>query len=310
MTPDPIPRPLPLAGVRVVLLRSVDRSGPMVRELRSRGADVLLLPLIDFVTPEDGGPLDTALDLLSDGGFAWLLVTSSTTVSALKQRSEARGGALAGALHPGTRIAAVGDATAGALAAEGIRVDLVPERAGEGRSAAGLAAAFARLTPDGRILLPQTDLAAGTLERTLVGQGWDVLRVTAYQTVTHPADPARRITAGSAPDRSGVGPLGSGHAGATTGTELDREGFWAAAGAGAVDAVVFTSPSTVRQLSDGSPAPWQGTLPGGLAAVMIGAATADEAAKYGIRGGTVAVEPTPVGIADAIAAAVRDHPRS
>ena len=310
MTPDPGPGPLPLAGVRVVLLRSADRSGPMVRELRSRGAGVQLLPLIDFVTPEDGGPLDAALDLLCDGGFAWLLVTSSTTVRALKQRSEARGGALLAALHPGTRIAAVGDATAGALAAEGIRVDLVPESTGEGSSAAGLAAAFARLTPDGRILLPQADLAAGTLERALAGQGWDVLRVTAYQTVTHPADPARRITAGSAPARSGAGLSGPSHVGAPTGAELDREGFWAAAGAGAVDAVVFTSPSTVRQLSDGSPAPWQGTLPGGLAAVMIGAATADEAAKRGIRGGTVAIEPTPAGIADAIAVAVRDHPRS
>ncbi|MHA7153707.1 uroporphyrinogen-III synthase [Arthrobacter sp. TMN-50] len=312
MTPVPAPDPLPLDGVRVVLLRGADRSGPVVEELLSRGASVRLLPLIDFVTPEDAGPLDAALDLLRNGGFAWLLVTSSTTVRALKQRSAERGGDLAAALHPSTRIAAVGQATAGALAAESIRVDLVPGKVDGGSSAAGLAAAFARLAPEGRILLPQADLAAETLGRALIGQGWDLLRVTAYLTVPYPADPGRRITADIAPYRAGSDTPEANDAGAhaDTVTELDRDGFWAAAGAGDVDAVVFTSPSTVRQLSDGAPAAWPGTLPTGLAAVMIGATTADEAAKYGMPGGAVAAQPTPAGIADAIAAAVREHPPS
>ncbi|MHA7275071.1 uroporphyrinogen-III synthase [Arthrobacter sp. Hz1] len=314
MTPDPILGLPPLDGVRVVLLRGADRSGPVVEELRSRGASVQLLPLIDFVTPDDDAPLDAALDLLREGGFTWLLLTSSTTVRALKQRSAARGEDLTAALHPGTRIAAVGEATARALAAEGIRVDLVPGSVGEGSSGAGLAATFARLTPEGRILLPQADLAAETLGRALIDQGWELLRVTAYQTVAYPADPARRITPDIAPDRPAPGPRGASRADTVaaidTVTELDRDGFWAAVDAGDVDAVVFTSPSTVRRLSDGAPVSWAGILPAGPAAVMIGATTADEAAKYGIPGGAVAVEPTPAGIADAIAAAVRDHPRS
>lgn len=309
MTPDPVSGSLPLEGIRVVLLRGADRSGPMVRELRARGASVQLLPLIDFVTPADGGPLDAALDQLRDGGFDWLLVTSVTTVRSLKQRAEAHGGGLAAALHASTRLAAVGEATAGALAVEGIRVHLVPGRVGEESSAAGLAAAFSQLRPTGRILLPQADLAAETLGRRLADQGWDVQRVTAYQTVTYPADPARRITADSALDPLGAAVEGGSSVDPNTDavTELDREGFWAAAGAGAVDAVVFTSPSTVRQLLDGAPGSWPGPLPGGLAAVLIGATTADAAATYGIPGGTIAVEPSPEGIADAIAAAVRDR---
>lgn len=291
---------LPLDGVSTVLLRGADQAGPIVGELTLRGATVKLLPLIDFEIPQDTGPFDEALHLLGEGAFSWLLVTSSTTVRALKQRSAHLGLDLVGGIPLRTRVAAVGEATAGTLAAEGYRVDLVPGRTGRESAASGLAAALGALQAGGRVLLPQADLAADTLERSLSEQGWDVLRVIAYRTVAYPASVDRRLTAQIVPasERSGPGAV-------STAAELDPAAFWTAAGEGAVDAVVFTSPSTVRRLSEQSPGISGGNFPAGLAAVMIGASTAAEAVRWGIPVAAVAVEPTPTGIADAVAVAVQ-----
>ncbi len=297
----------------MVLLRGAEHAVRTVGELHSRGAAVQLLPLIDFETPEDSALLEAALDDLAGGAFSWLVATSSTTVRALKQQLARRGLALGSAVPSGTRIAAVGEATAGALFAEGLRADLVPDRTGLESSAVGLAAAFSGLAPEGRILLPQADIAADTLERLLSGQGWDLVQITAYRTVSYPADPSRRITASVGPG----GPAehdGTGASGPEAPDrcpelpELDPAGFWTAVAAGAIDAVVFTSPSTVRRLSERTThSPAEG-FPAGLAAVMIGASTAAEAQRCGIPIAAVAADPTPAGIADAIAAAMQDHP--
>ncbi|MBE0008734.1 MULTISPECIES: uroporphyrinogen-III synthase [unclassified Arthrobacter] len=305
MTPAPASGALPLDGVSTVLLRGADQAGPIVGELALRGATVKLLPLIDFEIPDDTGPLDAALHRLQSGGFSWLVVTSSTTVRALKQRSAHLGLDLPGGLPRHTRVAAVGEATASALAAEGYRVDLVPGRTGQESAASGLAAALRTLPPEGQVLLPQADLAADTLERSLSGQGWDVHRVIAYLTVAYPAAPGRRLTTLVPPEAERDAPTS---AATSAPTELDPAGFWAAVADGAVDAVVFTSPSTVRRLGEQKPKPSGANFPAGLAAVMIGASTAAEAVRWGIPVAAVAEEPTPAGIADAVAAAVRDHP--
>ncbi len=299
MIPAPASGALPLDGVSTVLLRGADQAGLIVGELTSRGATVKLLPLIDFELPQDTAPLDAALGSLREGGYHWLIVTSSTTVRALKQRSAHLGLDLPGGIPRHTRIAAVGEATASALAAEGYRVDLVPGRSGQESSASGLAAALGMLPPMGRVLLPQADLAADTLERSLREQGWDVLRVIAYRTVAYPAVAAQRLTTeiSLASERGVPRP-------ASTETELDPAGFWAAVADGAVDAVVFTSPSTVRRLSERRPGPSGKDFPAGLAAVMIGASTAAEAVRWGIPVASVAVEPTPAGIADAVTVAI------
>ncbi|MFD1847918.1 uroporphyrinogen-III synthase [Arthrobacter flavus] len=312
MNPAPTSGNHTLEGVRVVLLRGADQAVRTAGELHSRGAAVQLLPLIDFETPDDSELFDAALKGLASGAFSWLVVTSSTTVRALKQQLARRGLGLSSAVPSGTRIAAVGEATAGALFAEGLRADLVPDRTGHESSAAGLAAAFRGLTPEGRILLPQADIAADTLERLLVGQGWDLVQVTAYRTVAYPADPSRRITASVGASRAvrddETGASGRGASGSRPELpELDPAGFWAAVTAGAIDAVVFTSPSTVRRLSEQTPfSPIEG-FPAGLAAVMIGASTAAEARRCGIPIAAVAADPTPAGIADAIAAAMQEH---
>lgn len=89
------------------------------------------------------------------------------------------------------RWAAVGPATAQALATRGVAVDLVPAVA----TGAGLAEAFpaapahrasAHPAPTApRVLLPLGDLAADTVRAGLVAKGWAVDVVTAYRTVAH-----------------------------------------------------------------------------------------------------------------------------
>lgn len=192
----------PLAGRRVLLTRSPDRAGAMAAALAAAGAEPLLLPLIDFARAADQAALARALDRLAAGEYAWLVVSSITTVRALKQFAAERGVSLGAVIPPGVRIATIGPSSRAVLEAEGLRVDLAPE----GRqSAEGLVELWAAADDGGaagadgagmiRVLIPQSDLAGPTLEAGLDALGWDVDAVTVYRTVDYPAEPAERLTA-------------------------------------------------------------------------------------------------------------------
>lgn len=276
-----------LAGLTVILPRTPDRAAPMVEELRRHGAAVSLMPLIDFQFPADTTALDTALKSLRNGRFAWVVFTSVTTVRAMVRRCAALGVPAATAVPGGTRIAAVGTGTRQALEEIGLDVDLMPE--GD-HSARGLAASWPHpedSDPEGaalRILLPQADLADPALRTDLDGLGWDVHAVTAYCTVDYPAAGVRFT-----PEVSSSEDL------------LTPEAF-AAAPAGP-RAVVLTSPSIVRRfLRLCSPVPPQTLL------VAIGDSTAAQMAQQGLSPHAVAAQPTPAGIARALAVAVSTGP--
>jgi len=76
--------------------------------LRESGAIPVIAPLINFASADDAPALAEALDRLQAGAFDWVVVTSATTVDVLAGQ-EVR-------IPPGTRIAAVGETTAAALA--------------------------------------------------------------------------------------------------------------------------------------------------------------------------------------------------
>lgn len=275
----PAQRTTDLHGLRVVLLRSADRAGGMVQELIRRGAEVQLLPLIDFEFPQNTGALDAALG--QPEGYDWLVVTSITTVSALKQRADALRTDLP-ALLGSLRIAAVGTMTLRALEAERLHVSLVPHN---DQSAVGLLAELPAGT--GRILLPQADLADKSLEQGLTAKGWNVDAVVAYRTVDYPAAAEHRLTV--------PGVIAGGTAQAHV---LDRAGLQAALAAGTIDAVVVSSPSIAKRFA---------AVAGAEAAVAIVAIGARTAAAIDVLGQQVAgtaAAPTPEGIADAVAAAV------
>ena len=138
--------------------------------------------------------------------YDWLLFTSANAVEAVVRRLEALG--LSPEALQGPSIAAVGPATARAVERRlGLAVDLIPPKAvGESLLAA------LPIPPGQRVLLPRAAKARDVLPDGLRARGVRVDVVTAYETV-----------------------LGQG------GDDLP-----AALRAGQVDAITFTSPSTIR----------------------------------------------------------------
>ena len=138
------------------------------------GATVVHVPLIEVGDPADGGvQLRAALARLA--AFDWLVVTSA---------NGARRAGPAAAGHPALRLAAVGPATAAALAAAAGRdVDLVPAEA----RAEGLLAEFP--PPPARVLLAQADRARRMLADGLAAGGHTVESVIAYRTVARRPSP-------------------------------------------------------------------------------------------------------------------------
>lgn len=169
-----------LTGRRIVTTRDV--AGPLDERLAELGAEVVHLPLIEILPPDDGGAtLARALGEQPGGAPDWVVVTSRHGAAAL------------GAHAPiPARTAAVGRTTADALErAWGRPVDLVPTT----QHAAGLVEAFASRVDDSspcRILVAQADRAEPTLVEGLRRLGHEVEVVVAYRTLIRPPDPGRR----------------------------------------------------------------------------------------------------------------------
>jgi uroporphyrinogen-III synthase len=139
----------PLARRTVLVTRPADQSVDLVRRLRRLGATVLLAPAIQVV-PLRSAALTAALRDLSAGRFAWITLTSRSTVEMLTTRvdpSDVR-----------AKVAAIGEGTAGAFRAWARRApDLMPT--------SFTTAALARAFPlgDGRVLCARADIAPAGL---------------------------------------------------------------------------------------------------------------------------------------------------
>jgi len=161
----------PEAGTRpVVVTRAESPDGPLSRELRSLGLEVLSWPAVS-VTPADSKALDEALARLES--FAWIVFASRHAVAAVLERTPKPPAQL--------RVAAVGRATALTLRQRGWPVHLVPEEA----NAAALISAFAaqRLAEAGtRVLYPASSRALPTIAAGLRELGAVVTQVEAYRT--------------------------------------------------------------------------------------------------------------------------------
>ncbi len=177
----------PLAGWRVLVPRGGKWGDSVAATVRGYGGIPVIAPLINFASTDDPTALANALHELEDGQYAWIVVTSATTVDVLNaQRVK---------VPEGTRIAAVGETTAAALQLAGYRVDFVP---GADNSARGLVKEWPDSGIRGRVLIPQSDLAEPTLVAGLQKLGFDVEFVTAYRTVGVPvsAEVARDVASG------------------------------------------------------------------------------------------------------------------
>ncbi|MBN9327922.1 MAG: uroporphyrinogen-III synthase [Cellulomonas sp.] len=212
----------PLEGLRVLVPRPASGSADAEAALRVAGAEPVVVPLVRTEAVDDPTVLDAALADLRAGRYAWLAVTSAAAVGALVGRALESAEAL-GDVVGRTKVAAVGPATARALATVGVTADLV------GTSGAR-ALADAWPTPDvagARVLFPRGDLAGPELADGRRAGGWAVDDVVAYRTVP----------AGPAPD--------------------DVVDAWRD---GSISAALLTSPSTVRALAARLGPPPSGTL--------------------------------------------------
>ena len=160
------------------------RGGPwgdsVAAALRAKGATPVIAPMTNFVPAPDTEDLTSALAELAAGAFDWVTLTSSTTVDVLN--------AYRATIPPSTRIAAVGETTASALAAIGYRADLTP---GEENTARGLLEAWESATGGVvplRVLTLRSQVAVPVLTDGLKRIGHDVRSVVAYRTVGVPVD--------------------------------------------------------------------------------------------------------------------------
>ncbi|WP_322796847.1 uroporphyrinogen-III C-methyltransferase [Tepidiforma sp.] len=169
----------PLAGRSVVVTRSRSQSSALAEMLRNLGADVIEAPAI-AITLRPGA---ITIDERSAGRWDWIVVTSQNSAAALFAALDAAGRDIRAL---GTaRIAAVGEATAAALAARSVRPDFLPSRA----TSAVLAEELPRVN-GARVLLPISALAGPELEDALRRRGAHVERIDAYHTTPVPLDPA------------------------------------------------------------------------------------------------------------------------
>ncbi len=168
----------PLFGRNVVVTRARTQASGLARRLEGLGARVIEVPAIAIEAPADGGAaLDAAASSLGIGGYGWVAFTSANAVEALMGRiPDAR--ALAG-----VKVAAVGGATAEALARYRIVADLLPSHS----DAQGLLDVWP-LERSGKVLFPRAAAGRDVLENGLRDRGWEVDVIEAYRTV-HPKAP-------------------------------------------------------------------------------------------------------------------------
>lgn len=182
------PVPADLDGARVFVLRGSEWGEQVAQQIRRRGGEARVVPLLDVrltVSPA----LRSHLEDWARGGYDWLLLTSVNAVRAVEAAGPDLGPSGSDASGRTPRVAAVGPATERAAVQAGLPVSLTPESdfSTEGllevlRDAAGPAPL--------RFLFPVSDLTDQRMQEALGADGHEVVRVTAYETraVAPPAD--------------------------------------------------------------------------------------------------------------------------
>ena len=173
----------PLAGKTVVVTRARAQASDLRAALELMGARVIEMPVIRIAPVAIGGEDDAAL--AQAGAYDLIIFTSANGVDAMAARMAQRG-LDARSLRPEQMIVAIGPATAAALAAHGIRADLVPERfVGE-----AVLEALETIPVDGRrVLIARARDARSVVADGLRARGALVDDIAVYETLAErPAD--------------------------------------------------------------------------------------------------------------------------
>ena len=198
-----------LAGKRILVTRAREQAEKTAALVRARGGEPVLLPSIELHPPKDPAAVEDALSRAAT--FAWVAFTSENGVEWTWKVIEGMKPSPGAGIFGEAKLAAIGPSTAAAMEKRGLRPDVVAaESKGEGLAAAVLAA----MAPGESLLLLRAQVARDAFPDALVGAGHPVEVVAVYETRPASGPEVTRIVA-----------------------ELER---------GAIDAVTFTSASTVE----------------------------------------------------------------
>lgn len=248
-----------LAGRRIVVTRAREQAQDLARALEAHGATVILAPVIRIEPAADLEPLRSALARLAT--YRWIVFTSQNTVSIVLDQIPQSGSGLGA-----TSVAAVGTATADALARRGVTAAAVPEEF-VGEALADAIAARDPALSGARVLIPSAQDAREALADGLRRHGAKVESIAVYRTVTAATD---------------LGPVAA---------DLL---------AGRIDAVTFTSSSTVRAFVE--LAGRDAATSSRYVAAAIGPVTATTARALGLKDVIVAEPHTADGLVAALSA--------
>lgn len=257
----------PLLGRGVLVTRAREQASTLVEALESLGACCYQFPTIKVEALADQGPVHKELGRLS--AYDWLIFTSVNGVCFFWQFLEDQG-ADARSLA-GNKVAAIGPATAAALADRGVRADFVPGKYVAEEIVNGLLDLGIR---GQRVLIPRAMKAREVLPDQLSRAGVQVKVLPVYQTVLASND-SRKVV-----------------------ENLKR---------GAIQYLTFTSSSTVEnffQLLD--PGLIKGFQPG-LRLACIGPITARTLENHGFQADILAREYTIPGLVSALQADVLEE---
>ena len=256
---SPSTDPRPLAGRTVVVTRAAPQAPRFAQLLEAAGARVLQAPTIAIEPPPSWEPLDTALAALAS--FTWIIFTSVNGVTMVDRRL-GRGASWAALARK--RVAAIGPATAEALAEHGVRVEVVPD---EYRAEALIERLRGQVAAGERVLLARASQTRDVLVTELRRLGAAVTEVPAYVT--------KKVEDGS-------------------------NGLREALASGAVDVVTFTSSSTARNFAELFTEEERRAWLGKVTVASIGPITAATAAEYGLTTDVMPAEYTIPALARAI----------
>jgi len=233
----------PLWQQTIIVTRAREQASGLVDGLQTLGARVLQCPTIRVEELTDYSTLDAAIDELS--AFDWIVFTSTNGVQNFWHRLRVRG--LDARNLGNAKIAAIGPATAEALAAIGLIADFVPTSSVSEDVATGL---IEKGVAGQRILIARAVEGREVLQDKLSEAGAIVTVAPCYQTV---------------PDHS------------------NAAAARAALQAGEVNWVTFTSSSTVKNFIDAIGADIVRETRASFRVACIGPITAQTAKEHGLE---------------------------
>lgn len=250
----------PLFGKTIVVTRPERQAGSFIKALEEKGAEPFALPVIETVPPDDWAPLDKALDRLGD--YYGLIFTSVNGVEFFMRRLKESNRDICEL--KGVRIYAIGPKTGQAVRDLGLRLTAMPDEF----VAEALIECFKNESIAGKkFLLPRAKIAREILPEQIRKMGAEIDVAPAYQTI--------------AP------------------VPLMREEFLRRLSDGSIDAVTFTSSSTVANFMEWIKDDDREKMKN-VAVACIGPITAETARKHGLNAAIVPEEYTTSALAEAI----------